>query len=135
MNHKNMKTILVDAVYAFVVETENGFEIFEPMRKMLDEFPNMKIILTSADDEQFKRFGLAKMPYEVFSLKHHPEKTDTAYYEQMLDYFGLDKDAVIYFEHDEHAVKSAQSAGIVTYHYDHERKDLGALRNFLTENV
>lgn len=130
-----MKTILVDAVYAFVVETENGFEIFEPMRKMLDEFPNTKIILTGADDEQFKRFGLAKMPYEVFSLKHHPEKTDPTYYEKMLDHFGLDKDAVIYFEHDEHAVKSAQSAGIVTYHYDYERKDLGALRSFLAENA
>jgi len=130
-----MKTILVDAVYAFVVETENGFEIFEPMRKMLDELPNTKIILTGADDEQFKRFGLAKMPYEVFSLKHHPEKTDPAYYGKMLDHFGLDKDAVIYFEHDEHAMKSAQSAGIVTYHYDHERKDLGALRSFLAENA
>ena len=28
-----MKTILVDAVDAFVVETENGFEILEPMRE------------------------------------------------------------------------------------------------------
>ena len=57
-----MKTILVDAVDAFVIETENGFEIFEPMRKMLDEFPNTKIILTGANDEQFKKFGLDKMP-------------------------------------------------------------------------
>ena len=46
-----MKTILVDAVDAFVVETETGFEIFEPMRKMLDEFPNRKIILTGTNDE------------------------------------------------------------------------------------
>ena len=65
-----MKTILVDAVDAFVVETENGFEIFEPMRKILDDFPNRKIILTGANDEQFKKFGLDKMPYEVFTLKH-----------------------------------------------------------------
>jgi hypothetical protein len=53
----------------------------------------------------------------------------------MLDHFGLDKDAVIYFEHDERAVKSARSAGIVTYHYDNDRKDLGALRGFLVENM
>mgnify|MGYP001616274844 CR=1 FL=1 len=64
-----MKTILVDAVDAFVIETESGFEIFEPMRKMLDEFPNRKIILTGANDEQYKKFGLDKMPYEVFTLK------------------------------------------------------------------
>ena len=37
-----MKTILVDAIDAFVIETENGFEIFEPMRKMLDDFQLIK---------------------------------------------------------------------------------------------
>ena len=52
-----MKTILVDAVNAFVMETENGFEIFESMQKMLDEFPNTKIILTGANNEQFSING------------------------------------------------------------------------------
>ena len=52
-----MKTILVDAIDTFVIEAENGFEIFELMQKMLDEFPNRKIILTGANDEQFKKFG------------------------------------------------------------------------------
>lgn len=69
-----MKTILVDAVDAFVIGGENSFSIFEPMREMLDEFPNTKILLTGADDEQFQKFGLDKMPYEVFTLKHNPEK-------------------------------------------------------------
>ncbi len=32
-----MKIILVDAVDSFVIKTKNGFKIFEPMRKMLDE--------------------------------------------------------------------------------------------------
>jgi len=32
-----MKTILVDAVDAFVVETQNGFEIFEPIAR-IDNF-------------------------------------------------------------------------------------------------
>src|SRR3989339_917601 len=103
-----MKTILIDAVDAFVVETENGFEIFEPMRKILDEFPNTKIILTGANDEQFKKFGLDKMPYEVFTLKHNPEKTDRLYYVKMLEHFGLTEQDVVYFEHNPEAVKSAQ---------------------------
>lgn len=71
------------------------------------------------------------MPYEVFTLKHQPEKTDPAYYEKMLEYFQLDKVDVVYFEHNAEAVKSAQSVGITTYHYDNEKKDLGALRDFL----
>ncbi len=85
-----MKTILVDAVDTFVIEGEG---IFREMHDLLETFPNRKIILTGANDEQFKEFGLDKMPYEVFTLKHNPEKTDP------------------------------------------EKKDLEALKKFLTENL
>ena len=85
-----MKTILVDAVSCFV--SEEG-EIFKEMYELLETYPNKKIILTGANDEQFKEFGLDKMSYEVFTLKHNPEKTDP------------------------------------------EKKDLEALKKFLTENL
>ena len=130
-----MKTILVDAVDGFVIETENGFQIFKEMRDLLETFSNRKIILTGANDEQFKKFGLDKMPYEVFTLKHNPEKTDPKYFETILEHFGLSKDDVIYFEHNPEAVKSAESVGIKSYYYDTEKKDLVALKSFLTENL
>jgi HAD superfamily hydrolase (TIGR01509 family) len=130
-----MKTILVDAVDAFVVETENGFEIFEPMRKMLDEFPNTKIILTGANDEQFKKFGLDKMPYEVFTLKHDPEKTNPEYYKKMLEHFNLKSEDVVYFEHNPKAVKSAQSVGIKTHFWNNEKRPLSELGVFLEHNA
>ena len=130
-----MKTILVDAVDGFVIETENGFQIFKEMRDLLETFSNRKIILTGANDEQFKKFGLDKMPYEVFTLKHNPEKTDSKYFETILEHFGLSKDDVIYFEHNPEAVKSAESVGIKSYYYDTEKKDLVALKSFLTENL
>jgi FMN phosphatase YigB (HAD superfamily) len=133
-DNKNMKTILIDAVYCFVIEKDGRFEIFEEMQKLLDSFSNRKIILTGANDEQSKKFELDDMPYEVFTLKHNPEKADPVYYEKMLQHFALDKDDVIYFEHDENAVKSAQSVGIKTYHYDNDKKDLTALKKFLIEN-
>lgn len=44
------------------------------------------------------------------------EKTDSKYYKKMLEYFGLNKEKVLYFEHNEDAVKSAQSVGIITHH-------------------
>ncbi|MFH0712605.1 MAG: hypothetical protein V2A55_02015 [Candidatus Jorgensenbacteria bacterium] len=131
-----MKTILVDAVDTLVIETREGnFGIFGEMYGLLETFPNRKIILTSADDGQFGKFGLDKMPYEVFTLKHNPEKTDLEYYRRMLAHFELKPEDVVYFEHAEKAVKSAQSLGIVAYHYDSEKKDLTALKSFLSENL
>lgn len=131
-----MKTILVDAVHAFVVEDENGeFSIFKEMHDLLETFPNPKIILTGANDEQFEMFGLANMPYEVFTLKHDPEKTDPRYYEMLLDHYSFSPNDVVYFEHNLDAVKSAQSVGITTYFYDSEKQDLELLKEFLTANI
>ena len=117
-----MKTILVDAPDTFVVESGKTFIVFKEMHDLLETFPNRKIILTGANDEQFKEFGLDKMPYEVFTLKHNPEKTDSKYYRTLLQKFDLAKSEVIYFEHNPEAVKSAESVGIKSYHYDQEKK-------------
>jgi HAD superfamily hydrolase (TIGR01509 family) len=127
-----MKTILVDAVDCFV--SPQG-QIFEEMYVLLEKYPNKKIILTGANDEQFKKFGLDKMPYEVFTLKHNPEKTDPAYFDKMLEHYGLAKDEVLYFEHNPKAVESAESVGIKSYFYDNEKKDLVSLQAFLDNNI
>ena len=130
-----MKTILVDAVYAFVIKVDKSFFIFKEMYELLETFPNRKIILTGANDEQYKKFGLDKMPYEVFTLKHNPEKTDLKYFKMLLQHFGLNKNEVIYFEHNPEAVKSAESIGIKSYHYDPNKKDLETLKKFLIQNI
>jgi HAD superfamily hydrolase (TIGR01509 family) len=130
-----MKTILVDAVDCFIIEKGEKFEIFQDMYKLLKTYPNKKIILTGANDDKRKLFGLDDMPYEVFTLKHNPEKTDPEYYKIMLKNFNLDKKEVIYFEHNPDAVKSAQSIGINTYYYDNDRKDLENLKKFLDDNL
>ena len=127
-----MKTILVDAVDAFVIQ---GQGIYKPMHELLEQYPNKKILLTGANDEQMEKFGLINMPYEVFTLKHNPEKTDPEYYKKMLAYFGLPVSDVVYFEHNPAAVKSAQSVGITTHFYDSEKKDMAELKKFLDENI
>jgi len=127
-----MKTILVDAYNTFVLE---GTGIFEEMHTLLETFPNRKIVLTNADDEQFKTFGLDKVPYEIFTLKHNPDKIDPKFYETMLAHFGLFAGDVVYFEHNAEAVASAQSMGIQTHHYDKDAKDLKGLEAFLRENA
>ena len=127
-----MKTILVDAVGAFVIE---GQSIYEPMFDLLETYPNKKIILTGANDEQMDIFGLRDLPYELFTLKHNPEKTDKNYFEQLLEKYTLKADDVMYFEHNPEAVKSAQSVGIISYYYDPDLKDMSALKEFLDNNL
>lgn len=130
-----METILIDAVYCFVIEKNNQFEIFQDLYNLLEQYPNKKLILTGADDEGIKKYGLDNVPYEVFTMKHNPEKTNPEYYKILLKQYNLDKGNVIYFEHSPEAVKSAQSVGINTYFYDNEKKDLKSLKNFLDDNL
>lgn len=127
-----MKTILVDALDTFVIEGEG---IYEPMHDLLEEYPNKKIILSNADDAQMEMWGLNEMPYEVFTLKHNPDKVDPIFFEQMLAHFNLTKGDVIYFEHNPDAVESAQSVGITSYLYDSDKKDLNGLKKFLDDNM
>ena len=130
-----MKTILVDAVDCFIIEKDAQFVIFQEMYKLLEEFPNKKIILTGANDDKFEFYGLNKMPYDFFTLKHNPEKTDPEYYKILLNKFNFDSKEVIYFEHNPDAVKSSQSVGINTYFYNNDKKDLESLKKFLNENL
>jgi len=130
-----MKTILVDAVHCFIINKDEGFGVFQDMFNLLEMYPNKKLVLTGANDEQQKKFGLDKISYEFFTLKHNPEKTNPEYYKTLLEKYNFNKDEVIYFEHDENAVKSAQSVGINTYFYDNDKKDLVGLKKFLDENL
>lgn len=130
--NKAMKTILVDAIDGIVLKDGT---LFQEMFEMLESFPNRKIVLTGANDEQFKKFNLHKVPYEIFTLKHDPEKFNPRYFELMLDNYNLKSSQVVLFEHNPEAVKSAETAGIKTYHYNPIEKDLLGLKAFLESNL
>ena len=127
-----MKKILVDAVFTFVDPKGN---IFDRLYKMLEDYPNRKIILTNADYKEDNKFNLNNMPYQVFTLKNDPPKTDSKYYKEMLEHFSLKAEEVVYFEHNIDAVQSARAVGIETYHYDKDERDLRKLKKFIDENL
>jgi HAD superfamily hydrolase (TIGR01509 family) len=126
-----MKTILVDAANTFVVDGQVNQEMF----KLLEIYPNKKIILTNANDEQLITFGLVNLPYEIFTLKHNPDKIDPKYFETMLESLKLNREDVIYFEHNNEAVKSAESIGIKSYQYNPQAKDLDKLKSFIEGSI
>lgn len=125
------KVILVDAWHTFV--TEDGMH--EGMYKMLETFKQKKIILTNANDEQLVKLGIVDMPYDVFTMKHNPDKVDPTFYKAMLNKYDLKAEDVVYFEHSKEAVESASSLGIKTYWYDKDVKDVDAIKAFLLENI
>ena len=123
-----MKTILVDAINTFV-DKDLGIDL--DMNLLLDTYPEKKLIVTNANDEQMVQFRLDQMPYEVFTLKHNPDKPDPAYFSTLLKKYNYKASDVVYFEHNAEAVESARSIGISTYHYNPEQHDLLALKTFL----
>lgn len=125
-----MKTILVDAYKTFVFDGK----IFDEMYKLLEKFPNPKIVLTNATDDEIVQLGLVNLPYELYTLKHNPDKTSPEFYIKFLKDKNLKSEDCIYFEHTSEAVESARSLGIVSYYYDDSIRDLSVLEKFLREN-
>ncbi len=125
------KTILVDAWNTLV--TKDG--IFKELQNLLEEFPNRKIIVTNANEEERVKYGIVNMPYEVFSLAHKPDKTDPEFFKKLLKHFSLTSDQVVYFEHNPEAVRSAQSIGIKAFNYNKDTRDLMNVRTFLKSSL
>jgi HAD superfamily hydrolase (TIGR01509 family) len=126
-----MKTILVDAAGTFVVDGK----VDDKLHSLLENYPNTKVILTNANDDQLITFGLVNMPYEMFTLKHNPDKVDQVYFQKMLEHFNLKAEDCVYFEHSPEAVESAKSVGIISHHFDETKRDLDALKIFLDSNL
>ena len=125
-----MKTILVDAWNTFV--TIDGINL--PMHKLLENYENTKIILTNATKQEQLKLGMKDMPYTVFSLEHNPDKTNPKYFSEMLSYFSLIPNDVVYFEHYKNAVNSAKSMHIETLWFK-QGSELVILEEFLKKNL
>lgn len=126
-----MKTILVDALNTFI--TPSGID--DKMKALLDSFPNPKIIVTNANEEEQALFGMVDLPYPLYTLNHHPEKTDPYYFECLLKAFDLKAEETVYFENNPDAVASAASVGIQAYWFNKDLRDLKKLQDFLEHSV
>ncbi len=127
-----MKTILIDAVNT-LVDKNTGLN--KELFTLLESFPNKKIILTGANQEQIQKYSLNTLPYKLFTLNHNPEKTNPEYFKIMLKHFNLTPQDTIYIEHKEQVVKIAQSLDITSHHYNTESKDVETIKIFIEQNL
>ncbi len=118
------KVLAIDAVGCLV--DFNG-KLNNRIQNLIKKFDIKKIVLTNADDRERKIF-LKNVNYEVFSLKHKPEKTNPIYFKKFLSKYRLKSDDLIYIEHDIKACRSARKNGITSHFFDGNYKNL---ENFL----
>ena len=131
-----MKTILVDAVNTAIIQNESGEYVqLKELFDLLETYPNPKLIVTNANNEQMVQFGLNTVPYPVFSMKHNPDKPDPIYFKALLEQYNWQPSDVVYFEHNPDAIKSAELVGVASYLYDKDTRDLVKLKLFLDQNL
>ena len=123
------KIVLVVAVHCLVDEEGN---VNEKLKNYLDSLKNKKIILTNAPKEKEKIFFKNIKSYEIFTLENNPNKKDPEYYKKFLEKFKLSSKDVVYLEHDEESVKSAESVGIKTILY---KDNLEKIKDFINKNI
>ena len=58
---------------------------------------------------------LWRMPYEMFSLAHEPNKTDPEYFKVLFDQFSITADDVVYIEHTKEVIPVAEGLGIKVF--------------------
>jgi FMN phosphatase YigB (HAD superfamily) len=126
------KIILVDAIHTLIIPDKG---IYDPLFNLLETYSNRKIVLTGANDKEFSEHGLDKISYEVFSLKHNPEKSDPNYYKILLEKLDLAVETLVYIEHNLEAVHSAESLDINVFHYNKDLRDINKLNEFLKINI
>jgi len=123
------KVILVDAVHCLVDKEGN---INKELKDYLDSLQNKKIILTNAPVEKHELLFKNVQDYEIFTLEGNPDKKNSNYYKTFLGKFKLSPVDVIYLEHDEESVNSAESVGIKVIHYT---DDLKSVKDFIGDNL
>ena len=105
------------------------------MYTLLETYHNPKILLTNANDEQIEDSGLINLPYDLFTLKHNPNKNDPKYFKILFEKYNLKPEDCVYFDHKQDAIDSAKPLGITSYYYDSDKKDLDELKEFLDRHL
>ena len=100
-----MKIILIDAWNTLVKNKKLDIDLYN----LLEKFENRKIILTNANINELIDYGIVEMPYDVFSLSHDPNKDDVLYFKLFIKKHNFSINNLIYIEHNQEAVKSAES--------------------------
>lgn len=80
-----MKIILIDAVHALIIK---GHGLNQELISLLDRYDEPKLIVTNANNDEIREYGIDQAPYNIFTLQHNPNKTDPEYFSKLLQTKG-----------------------------------------------
>ena len=126
----SITTILCDLIGTFADKKGN---IYQDINELLKTFPQQKILLTSATNQQLKEFKLTNMPYPIYTTEHTIEKNSPEYYKKLLKQFNLTPQEVIYIERKPEAIETAKQLGIKTIEFNAEDRDINIVKKLLLE--
>ena len=106
--NKKKRILLVDGMHCLYDEESN---IDKKLFDVLQSFNAKKILVVNNFKEKAEEM-LKEHGYEIFSFNGKVLKNKKEFFEKLLEKYHLDKNEIIYFDHDEANIEAAESAGI-----------------------
>lgn len=131
--NKLRRTILVDGMFCIY---NDNFEVNNEILEIVNSINTKKILVINGFREKGEKL-LKKYGFSAFSMEEEGIKKDNPkFFDTLLKKFKLKPEEVIYFDHDKDNVKTAQSLGILSNHYNKdETKIIDKLKEFVNDNL
>ncbi len=106
--NKKKRTLLVDGMHCLYDEK---FNVNKKLFDVLQSFDARKILVVNNFKDRAEEL-LKDYNYEVFSFNGKILKNRKDFFEKLLNKYKLDKNEIIYFDHDERNIETAEEVGI-----------------------
>ena len=111
-------TLLIDAVKTLISsDAEYTYETRALNKELADYLatrPEHIIVVTNAPSDKYKKIRelLSAYSFDTFTLSHKPAKTDPAYFDHLLEYYGRIGEECFYLDHKAENLAAAAELGI-----------------------
>ena len=106
--NKKKRVLLIDGMHCLYDE---NFNINKKLFDALQNFNCRKIIVVNNFKEKAEAL-LKEYGYEIFSFNGKILKNKKEFFEKLMEKYKIEKDEIIYFDHDDENVDTAEEAGI-----------------------
>ncbi len=109
----NEPALLIDAIWVLFNQNEDWDLILnKELADYLLNLPWKKIVVTNANKDKLTKL-LEGYDFDIYSLSSKPDKTNSKYFEKLIDDYKLQAKDIYYFDHLQDNLNAAKKVGIV----------------------